>query len=229
MITIVCEPLIRKWINSHKNDPETGSPPPEAMVSVVCLAAILIPAGQIWFAWTCTPNVHWIAPILAGVPFGAGNGAVFIYASAYLVQCYDVSQLRNLERQRQLISLIPDICCLRTRRQRCSAKCHGCDSSPGRPVTLRSTWSELGGMSAGPVGSNLHTHTVYILSVRREDSRKEHAHPLNARRPRKGGQETTASRRQDSEKSRRRDQCRSGHGDWCCHRRADRYREGRAQ
>jgi hypothetical protein len=30
MIVIIAEPLIRKWINSHKNDPETGSPPPEA-------------------------------------------------------------------------------------------------------------------------------------------------------------------------------------------------------
>lgn len=57
MIAIVCEPLIRKWIHSYKPDAETD-PPPEAMVSVVCLAAILIPAGQIWFAWTCTPNVH---------------------------------------------------------------------------------------------------------------------------------------------------------------------------
>lgn len=90
MIIIVCEPLIRKWINSHKNDPATGSPPPEAMVCVVCLAAILIPAGEIIFAWTCTPNVHWIAPILAGIPFGAGNAAVFIYASNYLVSSYDI-------------------------------------------------------------------------------------------------------------------------------------------
>lgn len=90
MITIVAEPLIRKWINSHKPDPETGSPPPESMVSVVCLAAILIPLGEILFAWTCTPNVHWIAPIVAGLPFGAGNAAVFIYASSYLVHSYDI-------------------------------------------------------------------------------------------------------------------------------------------
>lgn len=90
MIVIVAEPLIRKWINAHKNDPETGSPPPEAMVSVVCLAAICIPVGEIVFSWTCTPNVHWIAPILAGVPFGAGNAAVFIYASNYLVHSYDI-------------------------------------------------------------------------------------------------------------------------------------------
>jgi hypothetical protein len=90
MICIICEPLIRKWINSHKPDPETGSPPPEAMVCVVCLAAILIPVGEITFAWTCTPNVHWIAPIIAGIPFGFGNGAVFIYASNYLVSSYDI-------------------------------------------------------------------------------------------------------------------------------------------
>lgn len=89
-ITIAAEPLIRKWINSHKNEPGTDSPPPEAMVSVVCLAAILIPVGEIIFAWTCTPNVHWIAPIIAGVPFGAGNAAVFIYASTYLVHSYDI-------------------------------------------------------------------------------------------------------------------------------------------
>lgn len=90
MIVIIGEPLIRKMINAHKKDPETGKPYPEAMVSVVCIASILIPAGEIWFAWTCTPNVHWIVPILAGIPFGMGNGGVFIYASNYLVQSYGI-------------------------------------------------------------------------------------------------------------------------------------------
>lgn len=70
-IVIICEPLIRKIINSHKLDPVTGEKAPESMVSVVCLAAILIPAGEIWFAWTCVPvSIHWIVPILAGIPFG---------------------------------------------------------------------------------------------------------------------------------------------------------------
>lgn len=92
MIVIVSEPLIRKMINAHKPDPdsETGDPPPEAMVSVVCIAAVLIPIGEIWFAWTGTPNVHWILPIIAGIPFGMGNCAVFIYASNYLVYSYDI-------------------------------------------------------------------------------------------------------------------------------------------
>lgn len=90
MIVICSEPLIRKWINAHKVDPATGKVPPEAMVGVVCVAAILIPIGELWFAWTCTPNNHWILPILAGIPFGMGNAGVFIYASNYLVHSYDI-------------------------------------------------------------------------------------------------------------------------------------------
>jgi len=87
-LIIGLEPLIRRMINSHKKDPETGKVPPEAMVSIVCIAAALVPIGELWFAWTCAPPVHWIWPILAGIPFGAGNTAVFIYASNYLVQSY---------------------------------------------------------------------------------------------------------------------------------------------
>ncbi|KAF2186265.1 MFS general substrate transporter [Zopfia rhizophila CBS 207.26] len=90
MVTIACEPLIRKMINSHKPDPATGKPPPESMISVVCIAAVAVPVGELIFSWTCTPNVHWIAPLIAGVPFGAGNCAVFIYASNYLVYSYGI-------------------------------------------------------------------------------------------------------------------------------------------
>ncbi|OAL57265.1 MFS general substrate transporter [Pyrenochaeta sp. DS3sAY3a] len=90
MTTICCEPLLRRMINAHKKDPATGKPYPEAMVSVVCIAAVLVPVGEMIFAWTCTPNVHWIAPIIAGIPFGAGNCGVFIYASNYLVHSYGI-------------------------------------------------------------------------------------------------------------------------------------------
>ncbi|ODH34732.1 hypothetical protein ACO22_03053 [Paracoccidioides brasiliensis] len=91
LTTVAVEPLLRRMINRHKADPETGKVPPESMVSVVCIAAVLIPAGELWFAWTCAPKeIHWIAPILAGIPFGAGNTAVFIYASNYLTFSYGV-------------------------------------------------------------------------------------------------------------------------------------------
>ncbi|CAD6442365.1 2da8f1e7-d2ce-4e5d-acb0-3d818a9ca3bf [Sclerotinia trifoliorum] len=88
IITIALEPILRKIISSHKKD-DTGNVPPEAMVSVICLSAVLLAVGQIWFAWTSTPNVHWIVPILAGVPFGAGNAGVFIYMSSYIVHSYN--------------------------------------------------------------------------------------------------------------------------------------------
>lgn len=87
---IALEPVMRRLINSHKKDPVTGKVPPEAMVSVVCIASVCCPIGELIFAWTCTPNVHWIAPIIAGVPFGAGNCLVFIYASNYLVHSYGI-------------------------------------------------------------------------------------------------------------------------------------------
>ncbi|KAF2110806.1 major facilitator superfamily domain-containing protein [Lophiotrema nucula] len=90
IITICCEPLIRKMINAHKPDPETGKPPPESMISIVCIAAVAVPVGELIFAWTCTPDVHWIASIISGIPFGAGNCAVFIYASNYLVHSYGI-------------------------------------------------------------------------------------------------------------------------------------------
>jgi hypothetical protein len=90
VITILSEPLLRRMINAHAKDPATGKPYPEAMVSVVCIAAVCIPVGEMIFAWTCTPDVHWIAPLIAGIPFGAGNCGVFIYASNYLVHSYGI-------------------------------------------------------------------------------------------------------------------------------------------
>ena len=89
LITIACEPFVRRLINSHEIDPETGKVHPEAMVSFVCICSILIPVGELWFAWTCAPaSIHWIVPLLAGIPFGAGNTGVFIYASNYLTYSY---------------------------------------------------------------------------------------------------------------------------------------------
>jgi MFS family permease len=91
MIVICTEPLARRLINLHPKDPATGKVTPEASVSMVCFAAICAPLGQLWFAWTCYPiSIHWIWSILAGIPFGIGNGLVFIYAGNYIASSYGI-------------------------------------------------------------------------------------------------------------------------------------------
>ena len=77
-------------INAHEKDAD-GHVPPEAMMSIVCIAAVLVPVGELWFAWTCYPTtIHWAISIAAGIPFGFGNGAVFIYAGNYLAYSYGI-------------------------------------------------------------------------------------------------------------------------------------------
>lgn len=91
LITICCAGPIKKMIDAHRKDPKTGEVPPEAMMSVICIAAVLIPIGELWFAWTCLPvRIHPAISIAAGIPFGAGNATVFIYASNYLVHSYGI-------------------------------------------------------------------------------------------------------------------------------------------
>lgn len=51
--------------------------PPEARLVGCAVGATCLPIGLFVFAWTSTPNVHWIVPILASVPFGMGFLLIF--------------------------------------------------------------------------------------------------------------------------------------------------------
>ncbi|KAI1487018.1 major facilitator superfamily transporter [Biscogniauxia mediterranea] len=91
-MTVICgEPVLRKIINSHPKDPETGRAPPEATVRVMIIGSVLTAVGQLGFSWTCLPaSIHWAAPIAFGIPFGAGNSITFIYGSNYLASAYGI-------------------------------------------------------------------------------------------------------------------------------------------
>lgn len=90
LTTICLASPIKKMINSHKPDAD-GHIAPESMMSVVCIAAVLVPVGELWFAWTCLPaSIHPAVSIAAGIPFGAGNAAIFIYVSNYLAGSYGI-------------------------------------------------------------------------------------------------------------------------------------------
>ena len=62
--------------------------PPEARLEVCCIGAVILPLGLFVFAWTCTPNVHWVVPILASVPFGAGFLLIFTAINNYIIDSY---------------------------------------------------------------------------------------------------------------------------------------------
>ncbi|KAL1405665.1 hypothetical protein Q8F55_009304 [Vanrija albida] len=66
-----------------------GYLPPEARLPSTIIGAVLLPIGLFIFAWTCTPvRIHWIAPIIATVPFGGGIVLLFLGISNYLVDAY---------------------------------------------------------------------------------------------------------------------------------------------
>ncbi|KAJ5450589.1 Major facilitator superfamily multidrug transporter mdrA [Penicillium daleae] len=67
-----------------------GFAPPEARLPPTMVACVAIPIGLFWFAWTNYPNIHFMASIAAGVPFGFGMVLVFLGIMNYLIDAYTI-------------------------------------------------------------------------------------------------------------------------------------------
>ncbi|KAI0064100.1 MFS general substrate transporter [Artomyces pyxidatus] len=65
-----------------------GDPPPEYRLVPGKVGGILVSVGLFWLAFTTYRHVHWIAPIIASVPFGTGTYYVFTSSFTYLVVTY---------------------------------------------------------------------------------------------------------------------------------------------
>ncbi|OLN87047.1 putative MFS-type transporter C409.08-like protein 1 [Colletotrichum chlorophyti] len=88
-LVLFTEPLLRKLVNGHPKNPETGQPEPEATVLLICIGAVLEPVGQLSFALTSLPvEIPYYWSILSGVPFGYGFGLVFIYGTSYISKVF---------------------------------------------------------------------------------------------------------------------------------------------
>ncbi|KAI1770092.1 MFS transporter [Hypoxylon cercidicola] len=57
---------------------------------LACISGPLNVSSLFWLGWTARPDIHWIVPMLAGVPFGMGLELVFISMLNYLADAYDV-------------------------------------------------------------------------------------------------------------------------------------------
>jgi len=60
-----------------------GGPYPEGRLPPAMVAACLIPISVFWFAWTGNKEIHWIVPVLSGIPFGLGMTLLFISFVTY--------------------------------------------------------------------------------------------------------------------------------------------------
>ena len=65
-----------------------GKPTPEHRLYAALLGSFMLPVGLFWFAWSPRKDVHWIVPVLSGIPFGWGCVAIFLSSMTYLVDVY---------------------------------------------------------------------------------------------------------------------------------------------
>lgn len=78
------------WTNPQyiKTIKKRGYPVPEDRLTPAMWGGIVIIIGLAGFAATDGPNVHWIAPIIFGIPFGMGMVVLFLSCMGYLVDVY---------------------------------------------------------------------------------------------------------------------------------------------
>ncbi|KAM0553244.1 hypothetical protein ACHAPJ_007533 [Fusarium lateritium] len=68
---------------------------PEHRLYAALLGSILVPIGLFWYAWAPRESVHWIVPVLAGVPFAWGTMASFLSCLAYLASAFDPQDIAS--------------------------------------------------------------------------------------------------------------------------------------
>ncbi|KZP24834.1 MFS general substrate transporter [Athelia psychrophila] len=69
---------------------DNGRAPPEARLHLAMVGGVLLPVSLFWFAWTSQPSIHWIVPVLAGVPFGIAVAQILQSLTAYLMDAYAI-------------------------------------------------------------------------------------------------------------------------------------------
>ena len=82
LLMILFHRRYRRFVQNH------GDPPPEFRLVMGQAGAVLVSVSLFWLAFTTYSHVHWIAPIIASVPFGTGTYFVFTSSFTYLVVAY---------------------------------------------------------------------------------------------------------------------------------------------
>ena len=57
---------------------------------LACLGGPLYVVSLFWLGWSASAEVHWIVPVLAGVPFGVGFMLIFMALLNYIADAYEI-------------------------------------------------------------------------------------------------------------------------------------------
>ena len=57
---------------------------------LACLGGPLYVISLFWLGWTASPHIHWIVPMLAGIPFGVGFMLIFMALLNYITDAYEI-------------------------------------------------------------------------------------------------------------------------------------------
>ncbi|EAW14540.1 MFS transporter [Aspergillus clavatus NRRL 1] len=61
---------------------------PEERLVPMMIASVMLPAGLFWFGWTSSPDISWVAQVLAGIPIGMGILVIFMQGLNYIIDVY---------------------------------------------------------------------------------------------------------------------------------------------
>jgi hypothetical protein len=57
---------------------------------LACIAGPFLVISLFWAGWTARTDIHWIVPVLSGIPFGIGYLCLFMALLNYLVDAYEI-------------------------------------------------------------------------------------------------------------------------------------------
>ncbi|KAI1493632.1 major facilitator superfamily domain-containing protein [Biscogniauxia mediterranea] len=81
-------PIIRRNRALRQKNPQSEHAQFESRMWCLLYLAPCLPIGLIIFAWTSTPHVHWIAPMVGCVFIGIANYAIYMATIDYMVASY---------------------------------------------------------------------------------------------------------------------------------------------
>lgn len=76
------------FVGMKDKDGNQLPPTPESRLLSGKFGALALPISLFWLAWTSRESIHWIVPVLAGVPFGFSLILIFFTVVTYFSMSY---------------------------------------------------------------------------------------------------------------------------------------------